>query len=149
MGNASGEGQSIMLYTLYTPFIPLHYHIYAYVHPFTHVYTPYIHLFIHYIYTIYTPNTPLNTLYTPYQRRFLASQKDLPPRRQQPLPAPPNEHVRMDEGDEGDEGGSTGTRGGGFMVLLHGLYMGVRWGGVLVHSYLTLSQQLRTDTMSH
>ena len=30
-------------HTLYTPFIPLHYHMYTYVHRIIHVYTPYIH----------------------------------------------------------------------------------------------------------
>ena len=39
------------VYTLYTPFIHLHYHIYTYVHP--------LYMYIHHIYTIYTPNTPL------------------------------------------------------------------------------------------
>ena len=73
------------------------------------------------------------------QRRFVASQKDLPRHRQQPLPAPPNEQVRMDEGDEGDGGGDEGgTKGGGFITWF---IMGVRWGGG--------TQQLRTDTLLH
>ena len=32
-----------LFYTLYTPFIHLHYHIYTYVHP--------LHMYIHHIYT--------------------------------------------------------------------------------------------------
>ena len=41
-------------YTLYIPFIHRHYHIHTYVR-----------LLYTCIYTIHTPNTPLNTLYTP------------------------------------------------------------------------------------
>ena len=57
------------------------------------------------------------------QRRFLASQKDFPRHRQQPLPAPPNEQVRMDEGDEGDGGGD---EGGWFYYMV---YYGSKVGG--------------------
>ena len=42
----------------FTPFIHIYCRICTYVHP--------IYIFSHHIYIIYTPNTPLNTLYTPY-----------------------------------------------------------------------------------
>ena len=44
-------------YTLYTPFRAVHGRTYTYVHPLC--------MYIHHIHTIYTPNTPLNTPYTP------------------------------------------------------------------------------------
>ena len=45
--------------TLYTPFIPLHYHIYTYAHP--------LNMYTHHIYTQYTSNHLVNTpYYTPY-----------------------------------------------------------------------------------
>ena len=44
-------------YTLYTPCIHLYCRICTYVHP--------LYMFSRHIYIIYTPNTPLNTLYTP------------------------------------------------------------------------------------
>ena len=42
------------LYTLYTPFIHPLYHMYTYDTLYTYIHT--------YIYVMYTPNTPLNTL---------------------------------------------------------------------------------------
>jgi hypothetical protein len=47
----------IRVYSIYSPFVRLHYHICTYVHP--------LYMYIHHICTTYTPNTPLNTLYTP------------------------------------------------------------------------------------
>ena len=44
----------IIVYPLYTRYLHLHFHIYTYVHP--------LYMYIHYIYTTYTPNTPLNNL---------------------------------------------------------------------------------------
>ena len=41
-------------YTRYIPFIHLYCRIYTYVHP--------LYMYIHHMYTMYTPNTPLNPL---------------------------------------------------------------------------------------
>ena len=45
------------------PFIHLHYHMYTYVFP--------VYMYIYHINTIYRPNTPLNTLYTPYIHHYM------------------------------------------------------------------------------
>ena len=54
-GRRTLQCEPIILYTLFIPFLHLHYHIYTYVHP--------LYMYTHHIYTMYTPNTPL---YTPY-----------------------------------------------------------------------------------
>ena len=46
----------VQLVPLYTPFLYLHYNIYAYLLP--------LYMYIHHISTVYTPNTPLNAPYT-------------------------------------------------------------------------------------
>ena len=47
-----------VVYTLFTPVVYLHYHIYTYVYT---RYTPYIHLATYHICTPHNTSTPLNT----------------------------------------------------------------------------------------
>ena len=48
----------IRVYSIYSPFIRLHYHICTYVHP--------LYMYIHHVCTIYTRYTCIYTIYAPH-----------------------------------------------------------------------------------
>ena len=47
---------------LYTPFIPLHYHMYTYAHP--------LYMYLHHIYTQHTSNHLVNTILHPMRPKY-------------------------------------------------------------------------------